>query len=755
MRNLLNISLLSLFFCLINTGIGHAKLYLSLYATGGVHDFATEQNLESDPLTGLKVSLDFEGGKEAHDFSLEGTFNQFSVTNLTDDSTVDATVARVDVIYPLLQKTKWRPFLTVGIGRLLFEGDDNRPQDEDIVAYGVGLKYLLTEYLTLRAEGRHELLFNRENGNIDNYEYTASIGYTFGKRKPKKKKPKPKVEPKPEPKPEPKKPSDDDDQDGIKNPVDRCPGTPAGIKVDSTGCAEQTPGRPESFIEESVPAEESQPMPVEKPVVATARPVETPVVKKTTTLQKEVVREEPKPVIEQEETPPAYVLPKLPTVIAIPTLPEEKQTVAVETPQPTEPPQAPVAGTGSAVTNTLKTIAAIPALPVAAVVAAADALIDNGKTPSAQTEDISSKPSETAGAEPIQSKAAVPAKPETAPTIAAESTAIPPAPQQPVPATVPPVAVGPETLATADVTTPAIVDAQESPALPTTEPLPEPIPVPTVAVATEPPTTVEAPKDVPGVVASAESPKDEVIAEVIIPTAPLPVAPVVIPPVTVVSQSVAPEKSAAADDEIQVAETEKATPPTDSVPEPVAEPLIAAAPTGPAAQPVPEATPLEIPQCSGLPPHAILMLGKAGSELLHVPVDEVTNQPEPYRADQNVAKKSHVPTASFEFDVWQLTDQAKQVLTLLVKQLERSGLEYKLRVEGHTDSVGSETYNYKLSLLRANAVASFLENEKGVDPSKLAIAGCGEWKPLASNETDEGRTLNRRFELVILPGDSQ
>jgi len=181
------------------------------------------------------------------------------------------------------------------------------------------------------------------------------------------------------------------------------------------------------------------------------------------------------------------------------------------------------------------------------------------------------------------------------------------------------------------------------------------------------------------------------------------------------------------------------------------EQILAAAPTGPVEQPAPKEVPIAIPECSGLPPHAILMLGNSGSNLLHVPVDSIQSQPEPFIADAKVAKKSHVPTASFDFDVWLLSTEAQKVLSLLIQQLEASQLNYSIRVEGHTDSKGSDAYNYNLSLLRANAVATFLVEKKGLAPEKVSIAGCGEWKPLASNETDEGRRLNRRFELVILP----
>ncbi len=75
-----------------------------------------------------------------------------------------------------------------------------------------------------------------------------------------------------------------------------------------------------------------------------------------------------------------------------------------------------------------------------------------------------------------------------------------------------------------------------------------------------------------------------------------------------------------------------------------------------------------------------------------------------------------------------------------------------IRVEGHTDNVptGGGTFptNWDLSAARALAVVRFLE-EVGVDPTKLAAAGYGEFQPISANDTPEGRSLNRRIEMVL------
>jgi outer membrane protein OmpA-like peptidoglycan-associated protein len=80
--------------------------------------------------------------------------------------------------------------------------------------------------------------------------------------------------------------------------------------------------------------------------------------------------------------------------------------------------------------------------------------------------------------------------------------------------------------------------------------------------------------------------------------------------------------------------------------------------------------------------------------------------------------------------------------------------ERKVLIEGHTDNVGSSTYNIDLSLRRASAVATALE-EAGVAKDRIVIKGYGEQYPVAENSSGAGRQQNRRVEIVILnEGDS-
>lgn len=74
----------------------------------------------------------------------------------------------------------------------------------------------------------------------------------------------------------------------------------------------------------------------------------------------------------------------------------------------------------------------------------------------------------------------------------------------------------------------------------------------------------------------------------------------------------------------------------------------------------------------------------------------------------------------------------------------------EVRVEGHTDSAGTDTYNQKLSERRAEAVKNYLVQKGAVDASKITSAGYGETRPVASNKTEQGKAQNRRVEILIL-----
>lgn len=90
---------------------------------------------------------------------------------------------------------------------------------------------------------------------------------------------------------------------------------------------------------------------------------------------------------------------------------------------------------------------------------------------------------------------------------------------------------------------------------------------------------------------------------------------------------------------------------------------------------------------------------------------------------------------------------------LLKKNIAKGRDRFKravyIEVVGHTDDVGDNAYNQKLSEQRAEAVARYLV-EAGIDPNKIIMTGSGESAPIASNATEEGRAENRRVEVLVL-----
>jgi len=104
--------------------------------------------------------------------------------------------------------------------------------------------------------------------------------------------------------------------------------------------------------------------------------------------------------------------------------------------------------------------------------------------------------------------------------------------------------------------------------------------------------------------------------------------------------------------------------------------------------------------------------------------------------------------ANFAFDSAELTPEVRATLDENAAVLERE-TDVKVRIEGHTDSIGTEAYNQKLSERRAKAIEEFLIS-KGVSADRLEIVGYGPSNPIAPNNTKEGRAMNRRVELKVL-----
>ncbi|MBI5373468.1 MAG: OmpA family protein [Sphingobacteriales bacterium] len=108
----------------------------------------------------------------------------------------------------------------------------------------------------------------------------------------------------------------------------------------------------------------------------------------------------------------------------------------------------------------------------------------------------------------------------------------------------------------------------------------------------------------------------------------------------------------------------------------------------------------------------------------------------------------------FKSGRYEVTDKARTVLGK-VAQVLKNQPDMEFMVEGHTDNVpyngGVLADNWDLSVKRATAVVRILQKQYGLEPAKMAAAGRGEYKPLADNNTKEGRAANRRTRILILP----
>lgn len=102
----------------------------------------------------------------------------------------------------------------------------------------------------------------------------------------------------------------------------------------------------------------------------------------------------------------------------------------------------------------------------------------------------------------------------------------------------------------------------------------------------------------------------------------------------------------------------------------------------------------------------------------------------------------------FDFDKFALKPAGKARLEDLVSKLTGTDIEVVVAT-GHTDSVGTDAYNQKLSMRRANAVKAFLVS-KGIPADRIFTEGKGESKPVASNKTSEGRAKNRRVDVEVV-----
>ena len=127
------------------------------------------------------------------------------------------------------------------------------------------------------------------------------------------------------------------------------------------------------------------------------------------------------------------------------------------------------------------------------------------------------------------------------------------------------------------------------------------------------------------------------------------------------------------------------------------------------------------------------------------PIAKAAPTPAPLPAPTR--KKIVLRGVRFDFDKSNIRPDARPILDEAIRTLKAEG-EVDVAVEGYTDSRGTEAYNLKLSQRRADSVKQYLTSH-GIEGKRLTVEAYGESRPVATNDTEEGRAQNRRVELNV------
>jgi flagellar motor protein MotB len=159
---------------------------ISLSPMAGEYLFDSKDKLKSGQIYGLKLSYNIIGTQMLDSLGIDAIAGYIDTTSTTDNSKAKVYHFRLDATYPFIFKnSKFTPFLAVGAGGNFYERSD-ATSGKALFGYGGGLKYKILDYLAVRADARHIILFTPERFN--NVEFTGGLTYTFGvERKPSQK----------------------------------------------------------------------------------------------------------------------------------------------------------------------------------------------------------------------------------------------------------------------------------------------------------------------------------------------------------------------------------------------------------------------------------------------------------------------------------------------------------------------------------------------------------------------------------------
>ena len=104
----------------------------------------------------------------------------------------------------------------------------------------------------------------------------------------------------------------------------------------------------------------------------------------------------------------------------------------------------------------------------------------------------------------------------------------------------------------------------------------------------------------------------------------------------------------------------------------------------------------------------------------------------------------------FGFNKYMLSDEAKAALDGFAAKIKASNKNVYIEIQGHTDNIGTEKVNLGLGYKRAEQVMRYLNMEHGFPLHRMNVISYGEYKPIADNNTKEGRAQNRRVTMVVM-----
>ncbi len=194
----------------LNVSAENRKGAISLTPMIGGYVFDGAQDINSDLLYAIGLGYNL-----TERFGIEGVFSRIDTDMKGPDRTidVDSMISHVDGLYHFMPESDVVPYIGAGLGYIDIESDRGENHSSWLGNYGAGVKVAITESLAARGDVRHLVDFDGGNSNL---AYTLGLTMLFGGKT--------------------EQPPMDSDGDGVTDDMDKCPGTPAGVAVDSKGC---------------------------------------------------------------------------------------------------------------------------------------------------------------------------------------------------------------------------------------------------------------------------------------------------------------------------------------------------------------------------------------------------------------------------------------------------------------------------------------------------------------------------------------